>query len=482
MAYDLFRKRMGSNSVMSSSLINQSNMIMDKTFNRDPAFKKCYILKKGKIFPEQSLDGYKKAKSVYNNESHYNPLELNDFEEIEAKYLVHTYYSIEGDNVDYYLQFRPGANGINQNIRIGAFVLIPDDLGEYNLWVIIAKDDRPQFPQYYILKCNMLVKWIIEEKDIKLYYGEHVDIGTYFSWAVKRTQSSYNSGVWQDYLTESVENQMKLWFPTNDDTMTITYNQRFIISYNPKRQTVWRVTKVEDTEPTGMTKITYAQTLDNQDTDGRLFVNHTTNNYSDKTFDINTDYYCSRTNDKENHGNLYDIDNSQSVITYSGLQSSLKIGGSAKTYKANFYNSNGELVNRKPYWTIQFFDGEILLGKINRIYFDNSSFNDAYVGWVVQCDNSINGVSYKVLSDNDTLYSDSYNAGTGKYSDNCIVICNDSNDVIFGIRIMNDESNPEVLNVKCLRYLTMAGKSIEFSAVDDESKYNASLRIEVESL
>ena len=256
----------------------------------------------------------------------------------------------------------------------------------------------------------MLVKWIIEEKDIKLYYGEHVDIGTYFSWAVKRTQSSYNSGVWQDYLTESVENQMKLWFPTNDDTMTITYNQRFIISYNPKRQTVWRVTKVEDTEPTGMTKITYAQTLDNQDVDGRLFVNHTTNNYSDKTFDVSTDYYCGRTNDKENHGDLYDIENSQSVIIYSGAQSSLKIGGSAKTYKANFYNSNGEFVNRKPYWTIQFFDGEILLGKISRIYFDNSSFNDAYVGWVVHCDNSIDGVSYKVLSDDKTLYSDSYNA------------------------------------------------------------------------
>ena len=78
---------------------------------------------------------------------------------------------------------------------MGAFVFIPDDLGKYNLWLIVAKDDRPQFPQFYILKVNLLLKWYIGHEEIPLFEGKHVDTGTYFSWAVQRTQSSYNSGV-----------------------------------------------------------------------------------------------------------------------------------------------------------------------------------------------------------------------------------------------------------------------------------------------
>lgn len=194
--YDLFNNRMklqGHN--VGEALKHQSDKVMDATFTNDVAYRKCYLQDKDVIFPEQTLAGYKKAKAVFNGKEVYNPKKLMGFEPIDAKYQIHSYVNISSDQVDYYLQFRPLEHGRNPNVRVGSYIFIPNDLGIYELWLIVARDDRPQFPQFYILKCNLLLKWEIEEKDWPLYEGKHVDVGTYFSWAVQRTQSSYNSGV-----------------------------------------------------------------------------------------------------------------------------------------------------------------------------------------------------------------------------------------------------------------------------------------------
>ena len=181
---------------MGKVLKRQSDMIMDATFTRDIAFRKCYIQEKGLIFPQQTLEGYMHAKAVFAGQSKYDPEQLDGFKPIDAKYLVHTYRSITSNDMeDYYLQFRPNAHGKDSDIRVGALVFIPDDLGVYNLWLIVAKDSRPQFPQFYILQCDFLAKWYIGEEDVPSFEGIHVDTGTYFSWCVARSQSSYNSGV-----------------------------------------------------------------------------------------------------------------------------------------------------------------------------------------------------------------------------------------------------------------------------------------------
>ena len=202
---DLFRTRMslqGGN--MAAALKTQSDKIMDATFTRGIEYRKCYIQDKDVTFPDQTLAGYKKAKAVFQGKEVYNPKKLNGFKPIDAKYQIHTYYSISGDQVDYYLQFRPLEHGRNPNVRVGSYIFIPNDLGIYELWLIVAKDDRPQFPQFYILKCNLLLKWEIGEKDWPSFEGRHVDVGSYVAWAVQRTQSSYNSGVWLDYDSSSV--------------------------------------------------------------------------------------------------------------------------------------------------------------------------------------------------------------------------------------------------------------------------------------
>jgi hypothetical protein len=79
------------------------------------------------------------------------------------------------------------------------------------------------------------------------------------SWC-PRKQNSYNSGVWLDYVTQTVENQEVLWLPTNNDTKTIIYDTKFLKSspgrYPPLK---WSITKIEDTAIDGISKFTLAQ-------------------------------------------------------------------------------------------------------------------------------------------------------------------------------------------------------------------------------
>ena len=47
---------------MGKALKRQSDVIMDATFTRDIAYRKCYLQDKDTIFPEQTIEGYRKAK------------------------------------------------------------------------------------------------------------------------------------------------------------------------------------------------------------------------------------------------------------------------------------------------------------------------------------------------------------------------------------------------------------------------------------
>ena len=148
--YDAFKRRhQMSGASMSQAMVNQSDMIMNATFDRDPAFKKVCI----------------------------------DGKYVDAKYKVHAYTSLSsGDSVDYYLQFRPGVY-----YEPGTYVDIPNRDGNYERWLIVLKDDLPQFPLHYVLKTNWTLKWALDGK-------------IYSCLGVHRTQLSYNSGLWTDKL------------------------------------------------------------------------------------------------------------------------------------------------------------------------------------------------------------------------------------------------------------------------------------------
>lgn len=141
---ELYKRRLkASGTHMGDALKKQSDMIMDKTFKNDIAYRVCYI--EGKP--------------------------------VDAKYIVHTYYTISKDAVDYHLQFRPGVH-----YPIGTYIDVPDDVGEYHTWLIVARSDEPQFVKYNILKCNWTFKWM-DGDIVRECLG------------VLRSRNSYNSGL-----------------------------------------------------------------------------------------------------------------------------------------------------------------------------------------------------------------------------------------------------------------------------------------------
>lgn len=256
---DLYKRRLAaSGSSMGQALKNQSDMIMDNTFTRDIAYRLCYI------------DG--------------NP--------VDAKYIVHTYYNISKDAVDYHLQFRPKIH-----YPIGTYVDVPDDVGAYNRWLIVGRSDEPQFVKYNILKCNWNFKWIANGM-------------IYECLGILRARNSYNSGLWHDYYTTTPENQDQFIVPTTQITQTIDYNVRFLISDNKTNPIAWEVSKREDTFPVGITKITLKQDLFNPNLDNKELM--IADYYKDKIVNTNPDV-------------------SEYKITYSG-KPVIKVGGSYKTF------------------------------------------------------------------------------------------------------------------------------------------------------
>lgn len=447
--FNQFQKRMHAHGgAMGKSLKIQSDIIMDATFTRDIAYRKCYIQEKGVIFPEQTLEGYLQAKSVFAGEENYNPKQLNGFKPIDAKYLVHTYTSITSpDAVDYYLQFRPLAHGKDINIRVGALIFIPDDLGVYKLWMIVQRDDRPQFPQFYVLQCDFLAKWYIYEENIPNYEGVTVDTGTYFSWCVSRAQSSYNSGVWTDYLTTTVENQRILWFPTNNDTRTITYNQRFSVSDNPYNRLAWEVSKREDMAPIGVTKITLKQEQSIEIIDDYSWVNITTDNISSESHGANYDFFQEREKDERPRDPVDVQDISQSVISFSGLNPDLKVGGSYKKFTTNFY-LNGSLINNRPNWQLQFYKNDNEICSLNFVYNDNK----------INVDNS---------------------SGLFDINSNKVTYSKDG-EIIFGIQYLYNNEYPQELQLKCLSIIDMIGGKIILSADDEQTPSTSPAQLELE--
>lgn len=163
---DLFKSRMtNQGALQSKAYLRNADIAIDKTFTRDPAYREIYVTHAPSGIERQKMD---------------------------AKFIIDTRRAISGDEEVYKLMFRP-----HVKIPVGSYVDIPDDAGVLQRWLVILDDHQPQFPMYYVLKCNWVLKWIYEGK-------------VYKCECVQRTQSSYNSGLWTDYNFTSPENLVKL--------------------------------------------------------------------------------------------------------------------------------------------------------------------------------------------------------------------------------------------------------------------------------
>ena len=290
---------------MGEMLRLQSNMVIEETWTRDPNYRQVYVVRVNHGLPEVTAK----------------------HELVDVKFNVESYQKLTSDEPAYLLQFRHGAEKRNSDIAIGSYVYMADEDGEWKWWLLVALDERPQFRQYHILECNWTLKWVVDNK-------------IHTCLAVQRYQSSYSSGLQSGSRITGVDDMTAIWTPTNPDTQTIGYNQRFLISDVGRIPALcYEVSKISDTSPIGLIKFSLAQTPFNDKTDNvELMI---------------ADYWASHVEPTESDTES-ELTNS-AAITYSGTTATIKVGGSYKTFTPAF-SGEGVVVDK---WLVSDENGDI---------------------------------------------------------------------------------------------------------------------------
>lgn len=257
---------------------------------------------------------------------------------IDIKFIVSSYGSLSKDDVDFHIIFKPCqpveftdgdelyyyqrdyADHYHSRFPIGMFIDIPNDRGVYEKWLIVNSERGNQFVKYFVLPCNYKLFWIEIDGNKRIKRT---------MWCVKRTQNSYNSGLWTDNVFTSTENQSKIWLPLNPLTEYFYYlnngkSQRLIVGALTKHPTVWKISKIENAEPIGIQKVTLSQDFFNKSTD---YVNF-------QTGEMYADYYSSTVEPEDDNINDYCVLSSSSNV--------IKCEGSYKLITAKFYDSDGK--------------------------------------------------------------------------------------------------------------------------------------------
>ena len=295
---DLFRLKMQhSEGGLGRKMFRDSNLIMNKTFDRDL--------------------GYQKT-AIYDRQ-------MNKISDIEFKFQRVKDYTINKDQVEYMVQFRPefhpekDCNAVEEKGFLGFYLDVVDDAGEIHKWLIIGKEERLSFPRYNVLECNWIFKWIKDGVE-------------YRTLGVLRSRNNYNSGVWREYFTTTVQNQIQFIVPANDCTYTINYDDRFMLSHNKIYPKVYKTTKVEDTFPSGVVKVTLAQD----------HFNPTTDSTEHQICDLLQSSSSSPNKKKEGHNGA----SSKGWVECDSINNTLKVGGSLKKYSLKL--PEGQSLSMEP--------------------------------------------------------------------------------------------------------------------------------------
>ncbi len=302
--FEHYKSRMAHRGANQSEMLRmQSNMVIEQTWDRDPNFRRVYVVKVSRGLPEVT----------------------DKHELIDVKFNVDTYQKAGSDEPAYHLQFRHGAEKRNLDIGVGSYVYMEDEDGEWKWWLILSQDERPQFRQYHIAECNHKLGWVLDGK-------------IYYHFVVLRGGSS--GDVDENSYTSTVDGTLSAWMPTTSDSAIIGYNQRFLIS--DERRSVplaWETSKIEDTQPFGITKLKMKQTTFDESHDNKDL--------------MLADYYQGGIEPVEP-----DIETELSgtaEISYSGAKPTIKVGGSAKIFTPVF-SVEGTTVNK---WLVSDENGDI---------------------------------------------------------------------------------------------------------------------------
>ena len=313
----------------------QSDWAMEETWDNDIQSKICYIYDFYHDDQPRLAEGM-----TYENTTKTR---------IDAKFIVKSYQSMDKDQVDYYIQFKPTQKTHfsegdelyyfetdyrqkyhNDNF-IGLFIDIPNDENIYEKWMILRTEPANQFPKYLILKCNYELMWIENNGTEKIKRR---------MWSVLKMQSSYNSGLWTDLRFTSQENQNKVWLPLNPITEKIWYtnesskNMRVLVSSFTDNAIAWQISKVENAQPLGIQKLTLYQDFFDQHRD-----------YIEKDSDGNIIGMWANYFDSEiapTDPSTPTTPPSSITARISASTSTIKVGGSYKNLTVNLVNDSNE--------------------------------------------------------------------------------------------------------------------------------------------
>lgn len=317
----------------------ESDFLMEETWDNSVTSKTCYIY--DYFHDDFFTDEHGITRSLAEGMTYENTNKTK----IDAKFIIKSYQSMDKDQVEYYLMFRPSQpvrfnegddlyyyetdfrKRYSATFPIGLWVDLPDDRGVYHKWLICRNEPANQFPKYLILPANYELMWVEKnnEKRIKRRM-----------WCVLRQQMSYTSGVYVDRVFGHTDNQNKLILPMNSITEKFWYtdddskNMRVIVSALMENPTVWKITKCESASPFGLQKLTLYTNFFNEHTD---YVNL-------ETGEMYANYFDSE---------ITPIDPSTpttppSSITakISASTSTIKVGGSYKNLTVNLFNDSNE--------------------------------------------------------------------------------------------------------------------------------------------
>lgn len=262
---------------------------------------------------------------------------------IDAKFIVTKYASIDKDQVEYHLQFKPSQKvrfdqadelfyfetdykkRYGVNFPIGLYVDIPDEKNVYKKWIIVAKEDGNQFIKYSVLPCDYRLQWIEHRNNERIKRQ---------MWVTTRSMNNYTSGRWADYYFTTPDNIEKIWAPLNSISERLSYlngdgkNQRIAFGILTENPLVWQISKVEGTKPIGILKITLDQ--DTWDSN-RDYVNF-------ETGEMYADYYDSEVIP---HKDMLDYTPTNNYAKISATTTAIKAGGSYKTLTVNICGDSG---------------------------------------------------------------------------------------------------------------------------------------------
>lgn len=309
----------------------QSDWAMNQTWWNDPQSKVAYIYD---YFHDDQPE-------IKDHMTYENTTKTR----IDIKFIVKSYQSMDKDQVDYYIQFRPDEKfdfteedelyyyekdfhkRYGADYPIGMMIDIPDDRGIYHKWLICRDEPANQFPKFLILPLNYRLYWIEQNGDKR--YKRNM-------WCAIRMQSSYTSGSYVDKIFSRPDNQTKLWFSMNSITEKFWYsddddkNMRLIVSAPLEQPVTWRITKCENAQPLGIQKLTLYQDRFNEHTDyvnletGEMYANYFDSEIAPSDPDTPTPTPSSI------------------IARISASTSTIKVGGSYKNLTVNLFNDSNE--------------------------------------------------------------------------------------------------------------------------------------------